>query len=122
MNKTLLIGIIILSQTFSLHAKAPQLNTQGNSLYSNSEYNMVVDNAQKNFRKKLQRRCGYTAGHFAQFHTKKEWIEIHKQGNFIGEFSKLCPKGVVKLKESWVEPLFLFSEKYARDSGEKPRC
>ena len=78
--------------------------------------------AQKTFRKELQRKCGFTVGHFAQLHTQKDWNAIMDKGDFRAEIGIVCPKGEVILKSEWVEPLFLFAEYYAKDSGNKPRC
>lgn len=51
MKKITLLGIMILSQTFLLYAKTPQLAMLDNSSYSNNKYNTKIDAAQKNFKK-----------------------------------------------------------------------
>ena len=81
-----------------------------------------VDYAQMIFRKKLQRKCGYTAGHWAQQHTLVEWKMIAKDGGFKNEFATMCPRGVKVLKDKWIEPLYLFAKEYAKDTGNRPRC
>jgi hypothetical protein len=48
---------------------------------------------QRIFRKKLQRRCGYTAAYFAQQHTIKDWKAMGNNESFRSEFNSLCPKG-----------------------------
>lgn len=45
---------------------------------SASQIQKKINFGQKIFRKKLQRRCGYTAGHWAQKHTLIEWKIIQK--------------------------------------------
>jgi hypothetical protein len=89
---------------------------------SNDKVQKRIDFGQKVFRKKLQRRCGYTAGHWAQKHTQTEWIAIQKTGNFKAELITMCPKTENILKDKWMEPLYLFAKEYAQDTGKRPRC
>ena len=81
-----------------------------------------IDFGQKIFRKKLQRKCGYTAGHWAQQHTKKEWQTHHANGTFKDELANMCPGGISVVKDKWMEPLYLFAVEFAGDSGNRPRC
>lgn len=96
--------------------------TTQNHLYSAAKKNLVIDKAQRFFRKKLQRKYGFTAAYFAEQHTSSEWEDIHASHDFTKEFNTLCPKGTAILTDKWKEPLYLFSVKYGRNSGERPRC
>jgi len=84
--------------------------------------NKMIKKGQKIFKKKLQRKCGFTAAYFAQRHTQDEWETYYDDGKFMDEFKQLCPNGVEVVKENWVEPLYLFSKEYAKDSLEHPVC
>ena len=74
------------------------------------------------FKKKLKRKCGFTAARFAQTHTKKEWKTIKDEGNFRIEVYKICPDTAEVLRDEWIEPLYEFSKTFASDSGEFPSC
>jgi len=91
MKKLLLMGIILLPSTFTLQAETHSTKVQ-----------KKINFGQTIFRKKLQRKCGYTAGHWAQQHTLVEWKMIHNN--------------------EWIEPLYLFATEYAKDTGNRPRC
>ena len=112
MNKILIIALLL--TTFSLQATSLS--------YNESQKIKNINKAQNIFRHKLQRKCGYTAAHFAQKHTQAEWTTLKSEGLFKQEFSKICPKGSEVVKEEWVENLFLFANEYAKDSLKRPRC
>lgn len=99
-----------------------QTLTAENQTYSEQEKIKKINYAQTIFRKKLQRKCGYTAGHWAQQHTKQEWTNIQNSGNFKNELATMCPKGAKVTKTKWLEPLYLFAVEYAKDSNTRPRC
>ncbi len=81
-----------------------------------------IDFAQNIFRKKLQRKCGFTASYWAQQHTENEWETFQSHGTFKDELATMCPKGITVVKDKWMESLYLFSVEYAKDSGKRPRC
>ncbi len=91
-------------------------------LEANENNQKKIDFGQKIFRKKLQKKCGYTAGHWAQQHTKVEWKTIQKKGDFKEELLTMCPRAKEVMKDKWVEPLYLFAKEYAKDTGLRPRC
>ena len=114
MNKILLICLTLSISTLTINAET--LTFDEKQKINKIHYGQTV------FRNKLQRKCGYTAGHFAQKHTKKEWETFHKDGEFQEEFAKICPKGTTVAKDKWMEPLYLFATEYASDSNIRPRC
>ena len=114
MKKVLLTGI-------SLSLMILTLNAQSYG-YAEDQKVKKLHNAQTIFRKKLQKKCGYTAGHWAQQHTLIEWKVIFINGNFKEEFASMCPRGLNLLKDKWVEPLYLFAKEYAKDTDRRPRC
>jgi len=77
---------------------------------------------QKIFRKKLQRKCGFTITHFAEQHTAEEWREYSTGLQFLKEFTRICPRGAISLKAEWISPLQEFSTHYGKGSGNKPEC
>ncbi len=110
MKKLLLIaGVILMPQT-------------GIALQQHAEQYKKIHFGQQIFRKKLQKKCGYTAGHWAQQHTRNEWKKLMSKDTFLKEFTKMCPRGSNIVKENWIEPLYLFAIEYAKDSGKKPHC
>ena len=56
--------------------------------YETKQKIQKIDFGQKIFRKKLQRKCGYTAGHWAQQHTQQEWQSYQTNGTFKDELAK----------------------------------
>ena len=72
---------------------------------------------QKIFRKKLRRLCKRTAANFAQMHTPSEWKTLKDSNNFHTEIYKICPKSVHHIKEQWIEPLYAFSIRYAKNTN-----
>jgi len=113
MNKILFICLTISISTLTLNAEA-------STFYEKQMHK--IDYAQKVFRNKLQRKCGYTAAHFAQQHTKEEWSTLEKEGKFKEEFARMCPRGTKVAKAEWMESLYFFAEEYASDSNSRPRC
>jgi hypothetical protein len=82
-----------------------------------------VNNGQKIFRNKLQKKCGFTASHWAHQHTQSEWEEFQENGTFKEELTTMCKRNITTIvKEKWMEPLYLFAVEYAKDSGNRPRC
>ena len=92
------------------------------SMYSTQEKVKKVNNGQRIFRNKLQRKCGFTASYWAQQHTQNEWEEFQTNGTFKEELASMCPRGINRVKDKWMEPLYLFAVEYAKDSGNRPRC
>ena len=90
--------------------------------YESKHLSNKIDNGQIIFRKKLQRKCGFTAAHWASQHTKKEWQTYQSNGAFKEELVKMCPRAISSVKDQWIEPLYLFAVKYAKDTGSRPRC
>ena len=74
------------------------------------------------YKKKMRKKCKFSLTYFSKKHTRKEWKKIYEKDNFITEFSNICPAGTSMLKKSYIEPLYNFSYKYAKDSGEFPPC
>lgn len=114
MKKILLLSTVLLIAASILQAEE--------TTYKAAKHMQKVNFGQKIFRKKLQRRCGYTAAHWALQHTQKEWKEIGTGENFKAVFSHMCPKGEKVLKEKWIDSLYLFAIEYAKDTGNRPRC
>lgn len=82
-----------------------------------------INNGQRIFRNKLQRKCGFTASHWAYQHTKKEWEEFKASGTFKEEIVAMCKRNITTIfKDKWEEPLYLFAVEYAKDTGKRPRC
>jgi hypothetical protein len=77
---------------------------------------------QKLFKKKFRKKCGFSGVRFARNHTQSEWEEIYDNGNFPQEAKKICPRlKLKKIKPSWWQHVYEFSEKYAKD-GVVPKC
>ena len=77
---------------------------------------------QKIFKKKFRKKCGFSGVRFARNHTQAEWEEIYDSGKFPMEAKKICPRlKLKKIKPSWWEDIYEFSEKYAKD-GIVPKC
>lgn len=112
--KKLLLSILILISTMTLEAE--------NDVHVAQNKIKKINFGQKIFRKKLQRKCGYTAAYWAAQHTKKEWNTIGIGESFKEEFAHMCPRGIDKLKKNWIQPLHLFAIEYAKDTGNHPRC
>ena len=110
MKKLLLIGLLC------------TLNSELIQAENTTRVQNKINFGQKIFRKKLQRRCGYTASYWAQQHTKQEWKAFQHDGAFKDELAHMCPKGVKVVKDKWMEPLYLFATEYAKDTGNRPRC
>ena len=113
MKKLLWVSILLL---LSLTLNAEETS------YQMQQQMKKINYAQKIFRKKLQRKCGYTASHWAQQHTKQEWESFQSKGMFKNELAHMCPKGMKVVKDKWMEPLYLFATEYAKDTGNRPRC
>ena len=114
MNKILLICLTLSISTLTINAET--LTFDEKQKINKTNYGQTV------FRNKLQRKCGYTAGHFAQQHTQKEWDTFQKEGKFQEEFARMCPKAIKVVKDEWMDPLYLFAIEYASDSNNRPRC
>ena len=112
--KKLLLSIIMLTATLTLEAE--------NSVHSTQNKVKKIHFGQTIFRKKLQRRCGYTAGHWAQQHTREEWNVFKTNGTLKNELINMCPKSSKIIKDKWMEPLYLFATEYAKNTGNHPRC
>ncbi len=92
------------------------------SAYDAQQKMKTIDKGQRVFRNKLQRKCGFTASHWAQQHTQNEWKTFQANGTFKNELGNMCPRGINLVKDKWIEPLYLFAVEYAKDSGKRPRC
>ncbi|QOR61142.1 hypothetical protein ACM66Z_06700 [Sulfurovum sp. ST-21] len=78
---------------------------------------------QRIYKKKLQKKCGFSAVRFARNHTQAEWEDIYNSGNFTAEAQKICPEiDIMKIKEKWWKELYAFSFKYAKDGIEPNGC
>lgn len=114
MKKSLLILSTLLLVGTSLNA---DINTS-----FDIETDKKATKAKKIFRKKLQRKCGYTISHFAQKHTVEEWQDLKSPDSFKKEFATLCPKGKDVLKDKWINSIHYFAEKFAKDAKVRPKC
>ena len=114
MKKILLLATVLLMAVTTLQAEE--------MTYKAAKHMQKVNFGQKIFRKKLQRKCGYTAAHWAEQHTVKEWKEVGTGESFKKEFLHMCPKGEKVLKDKWIDALHLFAIEYAKDTGNRPRC
>jgi hypothetical protein len=114
MKKILLLSTVLLMSIPTLQAEE--------TTYQSAKHMQKVNFGQKIFRKKLQRKCGYTAAHWAMQHTVKEWKKVGTSNNFKAEFSKMCPRGEKVLKDKWIDSLHLFAIEYAKGTGNHPRC
>jgi hypothetical protein len=77
---------------------------------------------QKLFKKKFRKKCRFSGVRFARYHTQAEWEEIYASGKFPQEAKKICPRlNLDKIKPSWWEHVYEFSETYAKD-GMVPKC
>ena len=114
MKKTLLLSTVLLIAVPTLQAEE--------STYQAAKHMQKVNFGQKVFRKKLQRKCGYTAAYWAGQHTVKEWGFVGRGASFKEEFAHMCPKGEKVLKDKWIDSLHLFAIEYAKDTGNRPRC
>ncbi len=93
------------------------------SSYAAQQKVKKVNNGQKIFRNKLQRKCGFTASYWAHQHTQSEWEELQDNGTFKEELAKMCKRNITTIvKDDWMEPLYLFAVEYAKDAGRRPRC
>lgn len=79
-----------------------------------------VNKGQKIYLKKLKASCGINGSQFSMKHTQKEWEDIHAEGKFADELSKICPKSQIDPK--FIPDLYDFSYHYAKDSGNIPSC
>ena len=114
MKKTLLLSTILLMAVPTLQAEE--------TTYKAAKHMQKINFGQKIFRKKLQRKCGYTAAYWAAQHTQKEWEKVGTGENFKEEFTRMCPKGISVLKDKWIDSLHLFAIEYAKGTGNRPRC
>jgi len=114
MKKILLMTTVLLMTVPTLQAEE--------ATFQAAKHMQKVNFGQKIFRKKLQRRCGYTAAHWALQHTVKEWKQFNTKESFKEEFAHMCPKGTKVLKDKWIDSLHLFAIEYAKDTGNRPRC
>ena len=114
MKYTLFAFYFFLISTILLNAS----NTQ--SLPENISQKALI--GQNIFKKKLKRKCGFTAARFAQSHTQEEWKKLKDEGQFRIEVYKMCPKTVDVLQDNWIDPLYEFSMVFASDSGIYPSC
>ena len=92
------------------------------STYEAAQKMKKIDDGQRVFRNKLQRKCGFTASHWAQQYTKSQWETFQANGAFKDELGNMCPRGIARVKDKWIEPLYLFALEYAKDTGKRPRC
>jgi len=114
MKKLLLLAIVLFTAVPTLQAQE--------TTYEAAKHMQKVNFGQNIFRKKLQRKCGYTAAHWALQHTVKEWEQLGTGDNFKAEFFEMCPRGEKVLKDKWIDSLHLFAIEYAKDTGNRPRC
>ena len=114
MKKILLLSTVLLMAAPTLQAEE--------TTFKAAKHMQKVNFGQKIFRKKLQRKCGYTAAHWALQHTQKEWEEVGTGESFKEEFVHMCPRGEKVLKDKWIDSLHLFAIEYAKDTGNRPRC
>jgi len=93
------------------------------SSYESQQKVKKVNNGQRIFRNKLQRKCGFTASHWASQYTQNEWEVFQANGTFKEELVAMCKRNITTiLKDKWEEPLYLFAVEYAKDTGNRPRC
>jgi len=93
------------------------------SSYASEQKVKKVNNGQRIFRNKLQRKCGFTASHWASQYTQNEWEAFQANGTFKKELVSMCKKNISTIfKDKWEEPLYLFAVEYAKDTGKRPRC
>lgn len=121
MKIIILLGSILF-MVLSANAKVPESKTIEGTSHVSPNHTKFLKKAQRIFRKKLQKRCGYNAAYFAQLHTQDEWEDFDTLNQFKKEFARLCPKGKSYLKDKWVKPLYIWSKEYAKDSLYRPLC
>jgi phosphoribosylaminoimidazole carboxylase (NCAIR synthetase) len=107
--------ILVISR---VNAETEALKTIEGTSHESPNNIRLLKKAQKIFKKKLQKRCGYNAAYFAQLHTQDEWEAIQQAGKFADETNKICPK--VKIKDKHVQHVYDFAYEYAKDSGNIP--
>lgn len=66
--------IMLIMSTLCINAETLTFETQ--------QKMKKIDFGQRIFRNKLQRKCGFTAAHWAQQHTKQEWNTFQAKGTF----------------------------------------
>ena len=123
-RKIFLTGIVFLGITTlsATDVVVEAMKTIEGTSHQSPNHIRILKRAQKIFKKKLQKRCGYNAAYFAQLHTQDEWEEFQTKKGFKEEFGKLCPNGKKYLKEKWIKPLYIWSKEYAKDSLYRPLC
>ena len=122
-----IVVLLILMLTISgvnaeTNVRVEALKTIEGTSHQSPNHIHMLKKAQKIFKRKLQKRCGYNAAYFAQLHTQDEWENFNTVEKFTEEFIKLCPNGEQYLKEKWVKPLYIWSKEYAKDSLYRPLC
>jgi len=122
MLKTIVLLSTIVLTISTIHAEEIATKSIEGTSHVSPNYTKMLKKAQKIFKKKLQKKCGYNAAYFAQLHTQDEWEVFKTVDKFKKEFGVLCPKGEKLLKEKWIKPLYLWSKEYAKDSLYRPMC
>jgi hypothetical protein len=75
------------------------------------------------YKKKLQKKCGFSGVRFARNHKQFEWEKIYEDGTFPQEARKICPKlDIDKIQTKLWKDLYDFSYKYAEDGIEPNGC
>lgn len=92
----------------------------GFTMFSTSAF-ADASKGQKIYLKKMKAPCGFNGTKFAQYHTQKEWEDIHTNGKLGEQIKKLCPN-IQEWNQKWDNDLFDFAYKYASDSGNIPSC
>lgn len=77
----------------------------------------------KIYKKKFQKKCGFTSVKFARNHTQGEWEDIYEAGNLPKEAQQICPKmDTSTIKGKYWDDIFEYVTKYALDGAAPNGC
>ncbi|MFT7880495.1 MAG: hypothetical protein ABXS91_08890 [Sulfurimonas sp.] len=88
-----------------------------------SQSSASVALGKKIYKKRLQKKCGFTSVKFARNHTQGEWEEIYQAANLPKEAQRICPKlDISTVKDTYWDDLFEYVTKYALDGVAPNGC
>lgn len=72
--------------------------------------------------KYLKSPCGFNGDVMGKYHTKKEWRDSYRNGEFLSFIKKICPKAPSDISKKKQKHIYHFLSSFASDSGNVPSC
>ncbi|MCF6206198.1 MAG: hypothetical protein L3J47_04790 [Sulfurovum sp.] len=106
-------------KTFTFHLILSLLMTTMLPIHAHAS----VKKGKRIYKKRMYKKCGFSAVKFARHHTQLEWENIYEKGDFPKEAQIICPRlEQEKIKKKSWKDLYDFSYKYAKDGVAPNGC